>query len=178
MFQATGCTAPRLAPVVAPRTPLQDINLLCTVEWNFRTSLLYIEDMDNEMSSNLPPAPTSGVLETGPAVARSQPNVISDLIPCTATASMLLYAQGSSVICTKYTTLHIERRFLRHTENIILLAADTASTAGVGVVVSCDEGHTAIVWNYHSGDEIARFTSYDRLTAVAWMRDGNIIFGR
>ncbi|KAI6407747.1 hypothetical protein MCOR20_005667 [Pyricularia oryzae] len=98
--------------------------------------------------------------------------------PCAATASMFLYAQGSSVVCCHHDTLTIERRFSRHSEEIQLLAVDTQSETGAGrLVVSYDTGQTAIVWDLMSGDEVARFASYEHLTTAAWMRNGNVAFG-
>lgn len=36
---------------------------------------------------------------------------------------------------------------------------------------------TAIVWDLMTGDEVARFASYENLTCAAWMRNGNVAFG-
>ncbi|KAN0119609.1 hypothetical protein V8E51_001817 [Hyaloscypha variabilis] len=109
----------------------------------------------------------------------SPPNQISrDFEPCAATASMFLYAQGNAVVCSHHDTLTIERRFSRHTEEIQLLAVDTVSERGAGrLVVSYDVGQTAIVWDCMTGDELARFASYENLTVAAWMRNGNVAFG-
>src|SRR4051812_10027523 len=98
--------------------------------------------------------------------------------PCAATAGMLLYAQGNSVVCCHHDTLTIERRFSRHSDEIQLLAVDTQSERGAGrLVVSYDAGSTAIVWDIMSGEEVARFASYEHLTTAAWMRNGNVAFG-
>lgn len=99
--------------------------------------------------------------------------------PCAATASMFLYAQGTAVVCAHHDTLKIERVFARHTEDIELLAVDTVSERGAGrLVVSYDAGQTAIVWDLLTGDEIARFASYEHLSVAAWMRNGNVAFGK
>ena len=91
---------------------------------------------------------------------------------------MFLYAQGTSVVCCNHDTLAIERRFARHSEEIQLLAVDNHSDLGAGrLVVSYDAGQTAIVWDLLTGDEIARFVSYEHITCAAWMRDGNVAFG-
>lgn len=59
-----------------------------------------------------------------------------------------------------------------------LLAVDSISETGAGrLVVSYDAGQTAIVWDCMTGDEIARFASYENLTVAAWMRNGNVAFG-
>lgn len=101
-----------------------------------------------------------------------------DFEPCAATASMFLYVQGNSVVCAHHDTLKIERRFARHTEDIQLLAVDNISERGAGrLVVSYDASQTAIVWDCMTGDEIARFASYENLTVAAWMRNGNVAFG-
>ena len=108
----------------------------------------------------------------------SENNSTRDFEPTAATASMFLYAQGSSIVCCHHDTLSIERRFSRHTEDISLLAVDMVSERGAGrLVVSYDIGQTAIVWDLMTGDEIARFASYDNLTVAAWMRNGNVAFG-
>lgn len=99
--------------------------------------------------------------------------------PCAATASMFLYARGSSVMCCHHDTLIVERRFARHTDQVQLLAVDNQSEIGGSrLVVSYDAGQTAIVWDLMTGDEVARFTSYDHLTVAAWMRNGNVAFGK
>ncbi|KAK6226007.1 idc1 protein [Colletotrichum tabaci] len=108
----------------------------------------------------------------------SQPNVMRYFEPCAATASMFLYAQGSSIVCCHHDTLTIERRFSRHSDEVQLLAVDTQSEIGAGrLVVSYDAGQTAIVWDIMTGDEVARFASYEHLTTAAWMRNGNVAFG-
>ncbi|KAK4094884.1 hypothetical protein PCL_03139 [Purpureocillium lilacinum] len=100
------------------------------------------------------------------------------LDPCAATASMLLYAQGPSIVCCHHDSLTIERRFSRHAEEVQLLAVDNQSDVGGGrLVVSYDAGQTAIVWDLMTGDEVARFASYENLTVAAWMRNGNVAFG-
>jgi hypothetical protein len=108
----------------------------------------------------------------------AQPTLTRDFEPCDATASMFLYAQGNSIVCMHHDTLTIERRFSRHTEPVQLLAVDNISEQGAGrLVVSYDKGQTAIVWDLMTGDEVARFASYNNLTVAAWMRNGNIAFG-
>jgi hypothetical protein len=91
---------------------------------------------------------------------------------------MFLYAQGNSVVVAHHDTLTIERRFSRHTEEVQLLAVDNVSERGAGrLVISYDAGQTAIVWDLMTGDEVARFASYNNLCATAWMRNGNVAFG-
>jgi hypothetical protein len=98
--------------------------------------------------------------------------------PTAATAGMFLYAQGNSVVCCHHDTLTIERRFSRHSDEIQLLSVDNQSERGAGrLVVSYDAGMTAIVWDIMSGEEVARFASYETLTTAAWMRNGNVAFG-
>ncbi|KAI0385642.1 hypothetical protein F5Y04DRAFT_189471 [Hypomontagnella monticulosa] len=98
--------------------------------------------------------------------------------PTAATASMLLYGQGNSVVVAHHDSLTIERRFSRHSAEVHLLAVDTQSEIGAGrLVVSYDAEMTAIVWDLMTGDEVARFASYETLTCAAWMRNGNVAFG-
>ncbi|KAL8737208.1 MAG: hypothetical protein Q9181_001892 [Wetmoreana brouardii] len=98
--------------------------------------------------------------------------------PCAATASIFLYAQDSSIICLHHDTLAIDRRFELHQERIQLLSVDNVSERGAGrLVVSYDAGQTAIVWDLFTGDEIARFASYEPIRVAAWMKNGNVAFG-
>ncbi len=103
---------------------------------------------------------------------------VRDFEPCAATASMFLYAQGNTIVCAHHDTLTIERRFSRHSEEVQLLEVDNVSEMGAGrMVLSYDAGQTAIVWDLLTGDEIARFASYENLSVAAWMRNGNVAFG-
>lgn len=108
--------------------------------------------------------------------AQSKARSNLDFVPCAATFSILLYAQGSSVICVRHDTLHIERLFERHTEKITLLAVPTVDRDDL--VVTYDEQNKAIVWDWTTGDERASFVSYERISAAAWIDNGNIAFGR
>lgn len=98
--------------------------------------------------------------------------------PCAATASFLLYAQRNVILCLHHDTLAVERRFTRHREDVSWISADTVSERGAGrLVVSYDAGSTAIVWDLLTGDEVARFASYDQIRVASWMRNGNVAFG-
>ncbi|KAI1754918.1 hypothetical protein F4782DRAFT_538928 [Xylaria castorea] len=99
--------------------------------------------------------------------------------PTAATDRMLLYGQGNSVVVAHHDSLTIERRFSRHSAEVQLLAVDTQSaTMGNGrFVVSYDVDMTAIVWDLMTGEEVARFASYENLTCAVWMRNGNVAFG-
>lgn len=98
--------------------------------------------------------------------------------PCAATASFLLYAQRNIILCLHHDTLAVERRFTRHREDVSWISADTVSERGAGrLVVSYDAGSTAIVWDLFTGDEVARFASYDQIRVASWMRNGNVAFG-
>lgn len=82
-------------------------------------------------------------------------------------------------MCCHHDTLTIDRRFSRHVDDIQLIAVDNQSEIGAGrFVVSYDAGQTAIVWDLMTGDEISRFVSYETLTVAAWMRNGNVAFGK
>ncbi|RYC56865.1 hypothetical protein CHU98_g9349, partial [Xylaria longipes] len=94
--------------------------------------------------------------------------------PTAATDRMLLYG-----LVAHHDSLTIERRFSRHSAEVQLLAVDTQSaTMGNGrFVVSYDVDMTAIVWDLMTGEEVARFASYENLTCAVWMRNGNVAFG-
>jgi hypothetical protein len=98
--------------------------------------------------------------------------------PCAATASLFLYAQRNVILCLHHDTLAVERRFDRHREDVLWIAVDNVSERGGGrLVVSYDTGQTALVWDLLTGDEVARFVSYEHIRVAAWMRNGNIAFG-
>lgn len=103
----------------------------------------------------------------------------SQLEPCASTASLFLFAQGSVILCLHHDTLAIERRFELHKEKIYFICVDNVSERGAGrLVLSYDIGQTAIVWDLFTGAEIARFASFEHLRVAAWMRNGNVAFGK
>ncbi|KAF1840681.1 uncharacterized protein K460DRAFT_410094 [Cucurbitaria berberidis CBS 394.84] len=98
--------------------------------------------------------------------------------PCAATGAFLLCAQGNEILCLHHDTLAVERRFTRHREDVSWISVDTISERGAGrLVVSYDAGSTAIVWDLLTGDEVARFASYEQIRVATWMRNGNVAFG-
>ena len=102
-----------------------------------------------------------------------------DFEPCAATASHFLFTQDSSIICLHHDTLAIDRRFESHRKKILFLSVDNVSEQGAGrLVVSYDVGQTAIVWDLFTGDEVARFASYEPIHVAAWMKNGNVAFGK
>jgi hypothetical protein len=99
--------------------------------------------------------------------------------PCAATASLLLFSQGPVIICLHHDTLAVERRFTHHGDDIQFISVDNVSERGAGrLVVSYDVGQTAIVWDLFTGGEHARFAAFEPLQVAAWMRNGNVAFGR
>ena len=120
------------------------------------------------MTRSTPPAETSNIY---PSDLDSQ--------PCAATASIFLFAQGKSILCLHHDTLAIERTFDKHKEPVVLLSVDNVSERGAGrLVVSYDADSTAIVWDLFTGDELARFASFEPLKVASWMKNGNVAFGR
>ncbi|KAK5806662.1 hypothetical protein VI817_000920 [Penicillium citrinum] len=107
-----------------------------------------------------------------------QPATEARFEACASTASLFLYAQGSTILCLHHDTLAIERRFTSHQEKIDFISVDNVSERGAGrLVVSYDVGQTAIVWDIFTGTEIARFASFEHLRVASWMRNGNVAFG-
>ena len=97
---------------------------------------------------------------------------------CAATASIFLFAQGKTIVCLHHDSLAVERRFEKHSEPVVFLVVDNVSERGAGrLVASSDVGQTTIIWDLFTGDELARFASYEALTVAAWMSNGNIAFG-
>jgi WD40 repeat protein len=98
--------------------------------------------------------------------------------PCAATGSFLLYAQRNVILCLHHDTLAVERRFDKHREDVSWISVDTSSERGAGrLVVSYDAGSTAIVWDLFTGNEVARFASYEQIRVATWMKNGNVAFG-
>ena len=135
------------------------------------------------MSTGYPPRQRSASSSSRPPIRAPTPidSRTSDIEfePCAATASIFLFAQGSTVLCLHHDTLAIDRRFELHKERILFLSVDNVSERGSGrLVVSYDASHTAIVWDLFTGNEIARFASYEPIRVAAWMKNGNVAFGR
>jgi hypothetical protein len=99
--------------------------------------------------------------------------------PCASTASLFLYAQGSVINCLHHDTLALERRFDHHKADVSFISVDNVSERGSGrLVASYDTGQTTIVWDLFTGAELARFAAFDHLRVAAWMRNGNVAFGK
>ena len=98
--------------------------------------------------------------------------------PCAATDSLFLFTQDTSIICLRHGTLVTERKFDLHKERIIFISVDNVSDGSGHFVVSYDASQTAIIWNLFTGEERARFASYEPIRVGAWMKNGNIAFGR
>ena len=121
---------------------------------------------------------TRPAFSSNPTANHHSANLDFSFDPCAATASIFLFAQNNSVLCLHHDTLAIERRFEKHKDEIVLLSVDNVSERGAGrLVVSYDTGQTAIVWDLFTGDEIARFASYEQIKVASWMRNGNVAFG-
>ncbi|KAK4993986.1 hypothetical protein LTR66_005897 [Elasticomyces elasticus] len=116
--------------------------------------------------------------QTPPQPTLTPENTDREFDPCAATASFFLYAQRNRILCLHHDTLAIERRFDRHREDVLWISVDNISERGAGrLAVSYDAGQTAIVWDLFTGDEVARFASYEQIRTATWMRNGNIAFG-
>jgi hypothetical protein len=109
----------------------------------------------------------------------AQPQSAAQFEACASTASLFLYAQGSAVLCLHHDTLALERRFENHKDDVVFISVDNVSERGAGrLVVSYDASRTAIIWDLFTGSVIARFASFEELKAAAWMRNGNVAFGK
>jgi len=99
--------------------------------------------------------------------------------PCAATASIFLYSQNTSIICLHHDTLAVERRFDKHSDLVLGISVDNVSERGAGrLIVSFDAGRTAIVWDLFTGEEVTRFQYYEDIKVAAWMKNGQIVFGK
>ena len=136
------------------------------------------------MSTGLPTRQRSLSPNTRPSISSTasshrNEDFDEDFEPCAATGSSFLYAQGNSILCLQHDTLAIEKRFEKHKSHVVLISVDTVSEWGAGrLVVSYDTTQVAIVWDLFTRDEIARFESYQRIKVAAWMKNGNVAFGR
>lgn len=102
-----------------------------------------------------------------------------DFEPCAATASIFLFTQGSTIICLHHDSLAVERRCDLHDKPVFYLSVDNVSERNAGrLVASLDTSQTAIVWDLFNGQEIARFQPYEAINVAAWMKNGNIAFGK
>jgi WD40 repeat protein len=99
------------------------------------------------------------------------------LQPCGASSQLVLQAQGSSILCFQHDSLILERRFEGHSEDVVVLSVDNQSDSKLPRVVSIDASRTAIVWDLDNGEEISRYSSYEEIRAVSWMKNGNLTFG-
>ena len=99
------------------------------------------------------------------------------LQPCGASSQLVLQAQGSSILCFQHDSLVLERRFEGHSEDVVVLSVDNQSDSKLPRVVSIDASRTAIVWDLDNGEEISRYSSYEEIRAVSWMKNGNLTFG-
>ena len=98
--------------------------------------------------------------------------------PCAATAAFFLYAQNNIILLLHHDTLAIERKIDLHEAPVSIIVADNLSERGAGrTIVSYDVSQNAYIWDVFTGQEIARFASYEQVLAAKFMRNGNIAFG-
>ncbi|KAF2723764.1 hypothetical protein K431DRAFT_219229 [Polychaeton citri CBS 116435] len=142
--------------------------------------------LDRSRSRSTASKHSSSLSHSRPGIARHTPppaaltpeNKDVGLEPCAATGSFFLYAQRNIILCLHHDTLAIERRFELHHEDVEWISVDNVSERGAGrLAVSYDKGHTAIVWDIFTGQEVARFAAYDQIRVASFMRNGNIAFG-
>lgn len=122
------------------------------------------------LPSNRPESPAYRLLQDDATAAA--------LEPCAATAAFFLYTFRNYVICVHHDTLIAQLRFEGHKKAVSLLSVDNVSDKGAGrLVVSYDVGRMAVVWDVLTGDQVARFESYEDIRVAAWMRNGTVAFG-
>ncbi|KAI5843207.1 WD40-repeat-containing domain protein [Tricharina praecox] len=102
---------------------------------------------------------------------------IPELLPCYASSQFVLQAQGSSILCLQHDSLAAERRFVRHKENVTIIAVDNISDVVATRVVSVDKSKTAIVWDIDSGEVLSQYEAYEDILVASWMKNGNLVFG-
>ena len=126
----------------------------------------------------------SGSSGTRPAINRAATPIDPrtnnvEFEPCAATGSTFLFAQGSTIICLQHDTLAVERKFESHKKQVLLISVDNVSETGAGrLVFSYDDEGTVYVWDIFTGNEIAKFMAYEQIQVAAWMKNGNVAFGR
>ncbi|KAK2814549.1 hypothetical protein FQN49_008157, partial [Arthroderma sp. PD_2] len=125
------------------------------------------------MSTSSGSRSASGALLASPPIELN-----NDLDPCAATASLFLFTQGPTIVAIHHDSLAIDRKFHRHRDDVQIIAVDNVSERGAGrLVVSYDIGHTAIIWDLFTGQEITRFASFEPIRVAAWLRNGHVAFG-
>lgn len=73
----------------------------------------------------------------------------------------------------------MERKFELHEKTVVLISVDNVSETGAGrLVFSYDEGGTVFVWDIFTGNEITKFFSYETVLVAAWMKNGDVCFGK
>lgn len=98
--------------------------------------------------------------------------------PCSATAALFLFAYKNIVYCLHHDTLALERKLVKHKADISIVAADNVSERHAGrLAISYDVGTNAIIWDLFSGNELARFASYEFVRVASWLMDGRLAFG-
>ncbi|KAF3936218.1 hypothetical protein ABW19_dt0204727 [Dactylella cylindrospora] len=125
----------------------------------------------------------SKIQGTNVTVTEIEPDIMEkdkplmNLAPCASTASLFIFAQGSSIACVRHDTLQLERRFEAHAAEITIIAADTTTESGDGQVISLDVAKEAVVWDASTGEEISRFTAYEEIRVATFLRNGTIALG-
>lgn len=118
-------------------------------------------------------------IHPAPAPTLTPENGEQGLQASAATGQYLLLGQGTQVLCLRHGTLAIEKRFDKHKEDVAWISVDNISDRGNGrIAVSYDVGNTAIIWDIHTGDELSRFAAYEAIKVAAWMKNGNVVFGK
>lgn len=134
--------------------------------------------MSLERASRGAPTPSSAQSSSGALLSNPPTELKDHLEPCAATASLFLFAQGSTIVSLHHDSLTLDRRFQNHRENVQFIEVDNVSERGAGrLVVSYDKGQTAIIWDLFTGQEVTRFASFEPIRVAAWMRNGHVAFG-
>ncbi|KAG7101892.1 hypothetical protein HYQ44_018470 [Verticillium longisporum] len=98
----------------------------------------------------------------------------------------MIYRRHINVIVKRQgMTLAGRDRILRIRKGVanVLLVFYFITNRPAGLLIDCGlievsrEYQAPIVWDLMTGDEVARFASYEHLTTAAWMRNGNVAFG-
>jgi hypothetical protein len=105
---------------------------------------------------------------------------LTQFTPCAATASQVLVAHGSSVLCLRYDKerLSMERFFREHETNIQLLLTEPEANASANTqVFSYDGGRVGIVWDIPTGKPAAQCKFPTSLSVGYWVTKDTIVCG-
>ncbi|KIW22013.1 hypothetical protein, variant [Cladophialophora immunda] len=104
----------------------------------------------------------------------AKPTVSPRPSPSAVSASYLLFAPCSTIVCVHRDTLSVKRHLNEHHNNIELILTDGSVSERA---FSCDVGRIGILWNLLTGKAILQYEFSVSVQVGHWMMNDGIIFG-